>query len=354
MVQGQPTSVNLSRWMEMNLITKRHIYMCVLVCLIGLSGCQLIFSPPDRFPELNERPITGPGNYDLPQWSPDGRYLAYIDDEDYQGYLTVFDVATQNHRRIASGAFSFHSWKPDGSLSYLSLALGSHGPIYDLHQVDVEGTTNETIFQALPEVGNYSWVSNDLLLILLGRENDNTFERSLYALNTNAGTKELLLSSQEINFEYLAHLSLSPDKRLLVMHGVRQGDELKGAIIIYDLENRMVLDQIIAREIFPAIKIDYPPPSWGDNLNFGWIADTNWVLLTLNTPEGDCYNYSLVFLDTNNLVNSFCIPSTRGPFTDPTISPDLSTLAFITIVGPTESYLMLADVPSEFLNNLNR
>lgn len=57
-------------------------------------------------------------------------------------------------------------------------------------------------------------------------------------------------------------------------------------------------------------------------------------------------------MDTRNLQNSFCIPTVEGVFDYPTISPDLTRISYVTVVGPGEYYVMIGNLTSEILDRL--
>ena len=65
----------------------------------------------------------------------------------------------------------------------------------------------------------------------------------------------------------------------------------------------------------------------------------------------ECYNYALFFFDLNDLDRSFCIPST-GVFAAPVISPDLSKISYVAVIGPGDNYLMIGDVTPNLLEQL--
>jgi hypothetical protein len=72
---------------------KRNIGWVLLIVL--LTSCSIVAPPPKRLPQLNEHPITGEGQYTLPQWSPDGKYLAFIANRFRSDDLVLYEVKTQ-------------------------------------------------------------------------------------------------------------------------------------------------------------------------------------------------------------------------------------------------------------------
>ena len=97
----------------------------------------------------------GPGNQKCPQFSPDGRWLAYMSDAERLGdfQVRVLDV-TSGVERVphgVAGSVEYLSWSPDGA----NLLLGVAGYGADLAGCQGSGTTNSIDGDAdpwLPEI----------------------------------------------------------------------------------------------------------------------------------------------------------------------------------------------------------
>lgn len=313
---------------------------------LGMISCKPI---PKRFSQLNERAITSSGIYYLPQWSPDGKYLTYIDNSEYEGNLVIYDNATRKHQKIANNVIGYHNWKPDGKITYLTHTPSLTGSFHDLHQIEKDGTDDKILLRALPEIGNYGWISENELVILLGDVHDDSIAKSLYVVNLQDGNPQHIISSQELGFDFFSRISYSESNEYVLIDGIGYINGAPGILNIFSIDSRSVVKQLVPESKFPISETAFPLPSLGDDINFGWISNTDWILLTMNTPEGDCANYSLVFVNGANEDDTFCIPS-DGVFGEPTISPDLTQMAFIAVNGPISNYLILADVPPEFLD----
>lgn len=319
-----------------------------------LTGCGLLFrSAPPRFPQFSERQIAGPGVYDIPQWSPDGRYLAFLDTS-RDSLLKVYDTETEASWHVATNVSSAHfSWGPNGNLTYLKYRpdlSGSPDPmISDLHQVNLKGD-NDTIIATLSDPGDFVWFNDGERIAILLREPRSD---AIYIFNMTSDTTDLLLEAQDLDLQHIVSIALSVDEKSLLLHGVHEENgQYEGQIIIYDLETQTVLDRLIQSQIIPAGNTDYPIPTIGDGTNFDWVGGRRWLLARANTPGGDCYNYALFFFDTHDSRNNFCIPTDGGIFADPTISPDLTRISYVTVVGPGEYYIMLGNVTSDLLDKL--
>jgi hypothetical protein len=331
----------------------------VLIAFIAiLAGCSVLSPAPPRFPQFGEYSIAGPGNYALPQWSPDSRYLAFADGT-LDPILMIYDTETKATWEVANNISKAHfSWSPNGDLTYLKYRpdlSGSPYPIIsELHRVNLRGENDTVIAANLSSAGDFVWFSDgERLAILLTEPTSNTYFNDVYLLNTMTGTTNLLLRTQDIDLRSLGMLALSEDEKSILVYGSgEQHGPLSAQIVIYDLETQTVRNRIIPSQIIPAGNTNYPWPGIGDTTNAGWVGRQRWFLTEVNTPGGECYNYALFFLDTRNLHNSFCIPTVVGIVTDPTISPDLSRVSYITVAGPGVDYLMVGNVTPNLLEQL--
>ena len=330
----------------------------VVPMMVMLVGCGVLFpAAPPSFPQFAERSIAGPGSYQIPQWSPDSRSLAFID---RAPNLLVYDTQTQSTWTVATNVSTAHySWTPNGNLSYLKYRPNSTrltDPVtLDLHQVDLNGENDEIIAANLSDAKDFAWFGDgERLLILLTDPDSDTYYRDLYRLNTVTDTTDLLLKANDIGFQNILSLALSSDEKSILVEGIHEDNgDYEAQIVIYDLENQSILDKIIPGQIIPSGGINYPVPVTGDSTNFGWIGGQRWLLAKVNTPGGECYNSALFFFDMRDLQNSFCIPTIAGIISDPTISPDLSKITYITVAGVGQDYLMIGDVPPDLLTKLD-
>jgi hypothetical protein len=81
-----------------------------------IGACGLVpAAPPPRFPQFEEQAVTSLGEYLLPQWSPDGRYLAFIDASAGNNELVVHDTHEDKRWVVARQVSSTHfDWDPEG------------------------------------------------------------------------------------------------------------------------------------------------------------------------------------------------------------------------------------------------
>jgi hypothetical protein len=331
----------------------------LVAAVATVIGCGVLSSrPPQRFPQFDEQRVAGPGVYQIPQWSPDGRYLAYFD-EKRDPMLVVFDTETGKHWRAATDVSSVHfSWTPDGDLAYLRYRpelSGSPFPhISELHRVNVEGNNDEIIATNLSSAGDFAWFSDgQQAVILLADPSRHSFCEDVYLLDAATGETTLLLNVADVDLQCVTMLDISPDNTSILVDGIHEEDgSTEAQIVIYSLETQTILDRLIPSEIIPNGDVTYPVPGIGDDTNYGWIGGGRWILGKANTPGGECYNYALFFFDTSDLGNSFCIPSAEGVFAAPTLSPDLTRISYVTVLGPGNDYVVISDVPPELPDRL--
>ncbi|MCA0454783.1 MAG: hypothetical protein LCI00_12490 [Chloroflexi bacterium] len=329
----------------------------VFIVLVGITYKLFSISIPLRFPQFEEYPIAGPGEYYLPQWSNDSRYLAYIE-RSKDPTLVVYDSQTKVSWNVIANISSTHfSWNPTGALAYLKYSSSSSGSslaISELHQVDSKGQNAKILATNLLNAGDFEWFSDgERIAILLTEPNGDAYSTNVYILNTNESTTSSLLNAKSIGLESIASLALAPDEQAITVYGVHEDNgRYEAQIVIYSIETNTVLKRIIPSQVIPNENTEYPLAGLLDSTNFGWIDGQNWLLAAINTPSGKCYNYALFFFDIRDLQKSFCIPSVGGVFDYPTISPDLTKISYVTVAGVGQNYVMVGNVTSDLLNKL--
>jgi WD40 repeat protein len=319
--------------------------------VVCLCGCRKSSTPPVRFPQFAERSVAGPGNYLLPRWSLDGRYLAYLSFDNARTNLMVYELQSEKHWTVAVGIVRSYDWSPDGRLTYLKYRPELSGTpfpeVRDLHLVDVDGRNDQTIATNLFSGWDFAWFPDgQSMAILLSRPTGRESCQDVYTLNSHTGEAALLVSSQELGVGCVERIALSHDGSQLLAYGLRGSHISTAALVLYDLKQRAKVEEIIPAQTIPSSS-EALPAFLGDDLNIGWIAGDRWILAKATVASGECYNYSLFFFNTSNIATNFCVPTQEGPFAEPTISPDLSKIAYVTTVGPSAEYLVIGEMPSE-------
>jgi len=223
--------------------------------------------------------------------------------------------------------------------------------VSELHQADFNGEHNEVIINNLSNVGDFVWFSDGKRMAILTRtQGSNTIN----ILNVLTGVTEFSLKAQDIGLEDLAMFALSADEKTILIYGLNlKNGHSEAQIVIYSLETQTTLNSFLPDQIIPSGNKNYPIPTILDGTNAGWIGGNRWFLASINTPGGDCYNYALFFFDTHDLQNSFCVPSAGGIIDYPTISPDLTKIGYVTVVGPGEYYVVIGKLTSNILDKLD-
>lgn len=339
---------------------RKSRYLSLLITI--LTACNFSGSPPPRLPELNEFAVTMSGDYMLPQWSPDGKYIAFIADASGKKELSVYSIETKRRWVAASEVdLIYFDWTPQGHLSYLKFRPDLSGnpfpEILDLHMVDLDGRNDHVVLNNLYSPGNFSWFSDERRLVaLLSASDSQTRHDSVYLVDTVTGKMDLLVSQQALNVKRLVALSLSSDGTSLAIYGVREADgNNQTLVIIYNIGERSVIKEIVPNQVAPGLITDPAlPPAGLSGEHFAWVPGKRWIVDKGYAPEGICYNYNIFFLSVDNPSESFCIATSKGIIAEPALSPDLSHLAFTAVVGPGIEYVMLADLTPAYRQRLER
>lgn len=337
------------------------LFACGGLILLANQPLFLRLAPPTRFPQLDEQWIAGPASYGILRWSLDGRYLAFMNQD--EGEIIIYDVVSEKRWNVVRNASTIHfDWDPSGRISYLKYRpdlSGSPFPeIYELYLVDVDGNNHHLVADNLHSAGDFTWFRNgQKLVMLLAEVNPNRGEQDIYLLNVDTGNKELLVLRQELNIKFITTISLSPDETKLLIYGHREISDtrFKSLLIIYDLETKRIVQEIDLNEMFASGDLDeYHRAAFGDQyLYFTQVKDEEWVVGNFHAFKGQCYNYAVFFLNLSNPSRNFCIPTDEGAIADTSISPDLSKIAYLTIAsGLGRNYVMVAELTPEYRTRL--
>lgn len=329
---------------------RKVIYASLIMSLVAvLSGCNILIHTEPRFPQLNEYPIAGPERLNQPKWSLDGKYVAFINDD--QKAIQVYEIDTRRTSIIRVGAYIRHfAWDPQGHLTYMHYRTdlsGSPFPeVFDLHRVNIDGTNDQVVVNSLYSPSAYVWLLDGQQIVgILSTAASQDGLGDVYLVDSITGRVDRLLSRQELNVKRALELSLSADGETLAIRGIRQvnGDNIS-VVTIYNLKSDTIVAEVIPRQTFTNLTM-------GD-LSLQWASDSKWILLEGSVPDGKCSKNAVFFLKIENTEDSFCIPTVGDPISSPNLSPDGKHLAFITYVG--REYVMLADLTLEYLLKLGR
>lgn len=338
------------------------IFACSGLILLARQQLFLWLAPPPRFPQFDEQWIAGPASYGILRWSPDGRYLAFMNED--TGEIVVHDFSSKNRLKVIHGASNVHfDWDPFSRLSYLKYRpdlSGSPFPaIYDLYRIDLGDKDGNFVTGNLHSAGDFAWFKDGhKLVILLAEAELNTWLGDVYLLDVTKGSKELLITRQELNINSITTIALSPDETKLAIYSHRKlGDtQLKSLLIIYDLKTRQIIQEVDLNQMFTQGDLDeYHRATFGDEyLTFIQVEGEEWIVGNFHAFKGECYNYAIFFLNVNNPSRNFCIPTDTGAIADASISPDLSKIAYLTVAsGLGRNYVMVANLIPEYRARLD-
>ncbi len=329
----------------------RAVVVFLLIALATFHvSCSALTPPEPLYPALNEQPIAGPGRLEQPKWSPDGKYIAFINGD--QQAINVYEVETRRVSTIGVGSYSRNfAWGPENQLTYMNYRpdlSGSPFPeVFDLHRSSLDGTNDQVVLNRLYSPKAYRWLPDGQHLVgILSTRSSQDGRGDVYLVDVTTGNSSRLLSRQDLNVDRALTLALSKDGERLAVRGIRQsGAENISVFAVYDFKSKTISKQIIPSERFPDLMM-------GDS-DVQWVGDGHqWLLFEGSMPAGECYKNAAFFLNTENPRLDFCIPTVGAPVNDPGVSPDASRFTFVTFADTTLTYVMLARLSSEYQSKL--
>jgi hypothetical protein len=346
----------------MNRFLRRIATIIAIVWLaIFAASCALTNRP--RFPQLNERQVTGIGSFDnAVYWSPNGQYLAYQDDNSA-------DVTIQDTTAGRSWYVGQHVPRPDGPINtfgwhpYLKWRYAPRGTSLDgteeLHLADVDGQNDTIVVDNLPFGTDYLWLPDGQKLIMIWAAQASNYPiDDVYLVDTETGKRDLLITHDELNIGIVS-MVLLPDENILLLNGIRElQDGRANYFVLYDLSQKQVIQEIHLDPLFASGRLpDYPnlQPGIGSfSLNYMRSGSNRWIIGNFWAPAGECYNYAVYFFDLDDVSRNFCIPSEGGPIGPVSVSPSGDRIAFTPSDGPGRVAVMIAELTSDIRTQLAR
>jgi hypothetical protein len=216
---------------------------------IGRENCELEANNPDGGEVPPVYAVTYA--YGAPEWSPDGRYLAFSAAPDTAGAdVYLYDRQTDSIRRLTDRQNNplVLGWSPDGQwIVYRDvIRMGwFHSTVFEstgLYGVSLAGTErflyrspDRTIIPTAP-----GWISNDQFIIqadscvLIKGENEACSPMKLILINISTGTHEVIFSSEKLSFGF----ATDPSAQILLMNSPSAG--LRAGIYQFDLRERLI------------------------------------------------------------------------------------------------------------------
>lgn len=165
-----------------------------------------------------------------PDWSPDGKRLAYVSFEDKSSTIFVQDIGTGERRRVAAnkGINSAPAWSPDGSRLAMTLSKDGNAEIYimDVNSGELQRITNNNAIDTEP-----SWSPDGRKLVFTSDRGGNP---QIYQIEIKDGKRPERLTFQR---SYNTRPRYSSDGNSIVMV---TGEGGAYQIAILDLNSRFI------------------------------------------------------------------------------------------------------------------
>ncbi len=214
-----------------------------VACLVGCAAIWVAWhrDEPQPFRDFTINQITNTGRADQAAIAPDGKYLAYVENENGHESLRLRNVATGSDAGIVppeSTRYKSLAFSPDGDYVYFRRIVNTTGSEWDAFRVPVLGGRPEEL---LRDVDSDLAFSPDGRRLSFVRANDPE-EGSYRILTANLdGSNETVESIQKIlgygNDSYPPFDTWSADGREILYTFAKMADE-PGVIRVFNLSTR--------------------------------------------------------------------------------------------------------------------
>jgi Tol biopolymer transport system component len=179
----------------------------VFIATLDLDKGEVLASP---------MPVRQTGTSNFPDWSPDGRELAYCTGRPEGSRIIVIrDLATGEEREIDTELpqFLFSHWSADGRSI---LGTSSREPPYLICKIDVQtGERTDLVRSTTGRLGKCE-LFPDGKTLLYARDDPNSKTRRFVVRNLTTGREEYLIRAKRPVRLRVRGFALSPDKQRLV------------------------------------------------------------------------------------------------------------------------------------------
>jgi Tol biopolymer transport system component len=310
--------------------------------------------PPVIFADLDENEVIGPGTYEESEliWSPDGQYLAYVDESGTWPRLGVYHIG--NNKNLILSETHKIAWHPDGKISYMVYIPNDSVLTYpirnNLHIIDPDGENERALTTGLGDVIDFFWFNNGEELLIVEREPDGSGIQNIYKVNSITGRKELFLGASELGVKSADTLALSEDESQLLIwtdNPCKMGRGDCVALVIYDMTAHQIIKRILGSQL-NTLTVENGGV-YGQNTE--WI-NNDWIVTEGSAILDEAPFLSLAFVNTKEVSQSFEIEA-LNQFGGPVLSPDLARIAYINVNrGPDTEYITLSSLPQHIIDRL--
>ena len=164
-----------------------------------------------------------------PDWSPDGKKLAFDAETDHGKVVMILDFEQKTVSPVLRGASP--RWSPDGSRLLFLRAPETHGAVASIWISDADGKHPRMVLDTFAPVPSASWDHDGKAIVYTG---DDRHRSAIYRVALDGANPEKLV--KDSNYDLYCP-SLSPDGRLLVV--VRTDSTLpvenRNSLVVIDL-----------------------------------------------------------------------------------------------------------------------
>lgn len=256
------------------------IILLFVIPILGYSLYRFIQVHPEQTPETANRAapnnlkiqrLTGNGKVSRAAISPDGKFLAYVQNEGGQQSLWVKQISTNsNVQVIAPGLVEIYNrliFKPDGSYIYFN-ASNAENPSNTIFRVP---TLGGSLSKVVSNASSPSF-SPDGKQLAFGRWDAKTAETALFVANVD-GSAERKLASRFDNLYFSGAFAWSPDGKLI---GCGIGDDKKP-------ERKQTVAVI---GISDGVLRELSEYKWDDIESLAWLPDMSGMIFSADDTGG--------------------------------------------------------------------
>lgn len=143
----------------------------------------------------NKKQLTFDGENGRPDWSPDGKQIAFMTIRDEKPWVAVMDANGSNQKLLAEGLTP--DWSPDGKK--VSLSRPADGPILQIWIIDADGSNLKQITQSNTFKIGPSWSSDGEEMAFILHKNPGSPSDPLpeIGIMNSDGTNERILTIED-------------------------------------------------------------------------------------------------------------------------------------------------------------